>query len=60
VLGNCPFHPLAARHTALVCGINVEFVTGLLAGLGCQRLRAELRPDPDACCVRVVPQPPAV
>jgi predicted ArsR family transcriptional regulator len=56
VLGNCPFHPLAARHTALVCGINVEFVTGLLTGLGCDRLRAELRPDPDGCCVRVVPR----
>jgi predicted ArsR family transcriptional regulator len=54
VLGNCPFHPLAARHTALVCGINVEFVTGLLNGLGCDRLRAELRPDPDGCCVRVI------
>ncbi len=56
VLGNCPFHPLAAAHTALVCGINVEFVAGLLAGLGCGGLRAELRPYPDGCCVRITPQ----
>ena len=54
VLGNCPFHPLAARHTALVCGINVEFVAGLLAGLRCDRWEAELRPDPNGCCVRVI------
>jgi predicted ArsR family transcriptional regulator len=55
VLDNCPFHPLAARHTALVCGMNLEFVAGLLAGLGCGHLRAQLRPSPDACCVRIVP-----
>ncbi len=54
LLSNCPFHPLAARHTSLVCGINVEFLTGLLTGLRCERLRAELRPDPQCCCVRVV------
>ena len=54
VLGNCPFHPLAATHTALVCGINVEFVAGLLAGLGCDGLRAQLRPSVDGCCVRLV------
>lgn len=53
VLGNCPFHPLAARHTALVCGINVEFVAGLLTGLRCDGLRAELRPYPEGCCVRL-------
>lgn len=56
VLGNCPFHPLAATHTALVCGINVEFVAGLLTGLGCAGLRAELKPCPDGCCVRLIKQ----
>jgi predicted ArsR family transcriptional regulator len=56
VLGNCPFHPIAAAHTALVCGINVEFVAGLLSGLGCEGMRAELRPYPDGCCVRLVPR----
>ncbi len=56
VLGNCPFHALATRHTALICGINAEFIAGLLAGLGCEALRAELRPRPDGCCVCVRPQ----
>jgi predicted ArsR family transcriptional regulator len=56
VLDNCPFHALAARHTALVCGVNVEFVAGLLVGLGCDTLRAELRPDSGACCVNLRPQ----
>jgi predicted ArsR family transcriptional regulator len=54
VLDNCPFHALATRHTALVCGVNAEFVAGLLAGAGCHSLRAELRPRPGGCCVRLV------
>jgi predicted ArsR family transcriptional regulator len=56
VLDNCPFHALATRHTALICGINLEFVAGLLAGLGCEALRAELRPRPGGCCVAIRPQ----
>jgi predicted ArsR family transcriptional regulator len=56
VLENCPFHALAARHTALICGLNVEFVAGLLAGLACDTLRAELQPRPGGCCVNVRPQ----
>jgi predicted ArsR family transcriptional regulator len=56
VLGNCPFHALAARHTTLICGVNAEFVGGLLVGLGCHSLRAELRPRPGGCCVRLRPQ----
>ncbi len=55
-LDNCPFHALAARHTEFVCGLNVEFVAGLLAGLACDALRAELQPWPDGCCVNVRPQ----
>ena len=53
---NCPFHPLARRHAELICGVNVEFVAGLLTGLGCEDLRAELRPRPGACCVEVRPR----
>jgi len=55
-LDNCPFHPLARRHTDLVCGLNVDFVAGLLDGLGCADLRAELSPRPGACCVQVRPR----
>jgi len=53
VLDNCPFHALATRQTELICGINLAFVDGLLGGLGCDALAAELRPRPDGCCVRV-------
>jgi predicted ArsR family transcriptional regulator len=55
-LDNCPFHALATRHADLVCGINVEFVAGLLAGIGCGALRAELHAPEHGCCVRVRPQ----
>jgi predicted ArsR family transcriptional regulator len=48
---NCPFHRLAQRSPALVCGINHSFVDGLLTGLEAWRLRAELAPAPERCCV---------
>ena len=54
-LRNCPFDALATEHTALVCGVNLDFVTGVLDGLGCASARARLQPDPDHCCVRVGP-----
>ena len=53
VLGNCPFHSLAQRHTELVCGMNLGFTEGLLAGAGEPPDSAYLQPDPDACCVRI-------
>ncbi|HZT66969.1 MAG TPA: transcriptional regulator [Acidimicrobiales bacterium] len=55
VLRNCPFHALAQRAPELVCGLNVDFVDGLLRGLGNQSVRAELQPTPGWCCVRLVP-----
>jgi predicted ArsR family transcriptional regulator len=53
VLRNCPFDALARRHTALVCGVNLDYVSGLLDGLGCTRTCARLDPGEDRCCVRV-------
>jgi len=53
VLRNCPFDLLAREHTALVCGINRDYVDGVLDGLGCDHTRARLDPAPDRCCVRV-------
>ena len=50
-LGNCPFHNLAAEHTELVCGMNLNLVEGVLDGLGCTAYRAVLAPTPDNCCV---------
>jgi predicted ArsR family transcriptional regulator len=52
-LRNCPFDALASAHAALVCGVNLDFVSGVLEGLGCTSARARLKPDPEHCCVRV-------
>jgi predicted ArsR family transcriptional regulator len=53
VLRNCPFDALARDHTALVCGVNRDYVGGVLDGLGCAHTSARLDPGPDRCCVRV-------
>jgi predicted ArsR family transcriptional regulator len=50
-LANCPFHALARAHTGLVCGLNLELVGGVIDGLGCRGLVAELDPASDRCCV---------
>jgi predicted ArsR family transcriptional regulator len=52
-LANCPFHSLAQAHTALVCGMNLELIDGLLEAAGPGDLRAELSPSPGSCCVRI-------
>ncbi|MFL6206888.1 MAG: helix-turn-helix transcriptional regulator [Acidimicrobiales bacterium] len=51
---NCPFHRLAEEHRSLVCGMNLDFLGGLLEGLGpADRLDARLEPEPGYCCVRI-------
>jgi predicted ArsR family transcriptional regulator len=57
VLRNCPFDALAREHTALVCGVNRDYVGGVLDGLGCSQTAARLDPGPDRCCVRVEESP---
>jgi len=53
-LGNCPFHRLAESHRNLVCGMNLDFLSGLVDGLDPDPpLRAELAPEPGSCCVRL-------
>jgi predicted ArsR family transcriptional regulator len=52
-LANCPFKALAQDYTDLVCGMNLELVGGLLAGLGVTDLEARLDPAPGRCCVTV-------
>ncbi len=52
VLENCPFHQLATRHTALVCGANVELVRGLAAATGDER-EPVLAPHEGRCCVEI-------
>ena len=57
VLRNCPFDALAREHAALVCGVNRDYIGGVLDGLGCVHTAARLDPSPDRCCVRVVESP---
>jgi len=52
VLSNCPFDSLAQKHTDLVCGINRDFVQGVVEGLGCEGVTACLEPEPQRCCVK--------
>lgn len=53
-LANCPFHALAQEDRALVCGMNLAFVRGLLDGAAIDGAQAVLDPADDRCCVRIV------
>jgi predicted ArsR family transcriptional regulator len=50
-LANCPFHALARQHTDLVCGMNLDLLSGVVET--CERggLQARLDPAPGRCCV---------
>ncbi|MEU5870633.1 helix-turn-helix domain-containing protein [Glycomyces sp. NPDC047369] len=52
-LSNCPFHRLAQQEAALVCGLNVSFLRGVLAAADADPDRVELAPGPGRCCVRI-------
>ena len=53
-LRNCPFHRLAQEQRALVCGMNLDFLDGLVEGLGAAgELDARLAPEDGYCCVRL-------
>jgi predicted ArsR family transcriptional regulator len=56
-LSNCPFHQLAESYTALVCGMNLHLVDGILDALDAGDLRARLTPAPGKCCVTVSATP---
>lgn len=57
-LANCPFHRLAQEQRELVCGMNLDFIDGVLDGLGLGgTLAARLEPAPGNCCVRIAPRP---
>jgi predicted ArsR family transcriptional regulator len=54
VLANCPFHALAEQHRGLVCGMNLDLLSGILQGARRQDiLTARLAPEPGYCCVRM-------
>ncbi|MFL6118462.1 helix-turn-helix transcriptional regulator [Actinophytocola sp.] len=50
-LVNCPFHVLSERHPALICGMNLALLEGLVEGA--EGLRARMDPRPGMCCVAV-------
>lgn len=54
-LANCPFHRLAAAHPALVCGMNLHLIEGLLDAIPGSPYTATLDPGPDRCCVALNP-----
>lgn len=57
-LSNCPFHRLAEEHRALVCGMNLDLLSGLANELGPPpALEAHLDPQVGYCCVRLAPAP---
>lgn len=56
-LANCPFDRLAAQHTALVCGMNLALIDGVLDGVEADSLEARLEPRPGLCCVAIGPAP---
>ncbi|HEU4362088.1 MAG TPA: ArsR family transcriptional regulator [Mycobacterium sp.] len=52
-LRNCPFHHLAQQYPALVCGLNLQLIRGMLAAAADEPGRAVLAPHPGRCCVVV-------
>jgi len=53
VLGNCPFHRLAENYPALVCGMNLDLIEGLLDTLPAAGAQVRLDPAPGRCCVTI-------
>ena len=52
---NCPFHQLSKTHTALVCSLNLDLISGMLEGAREPTDRAELSPQEGRCCVVIHP-----
>ena len=52
-LANCPFAALANQSRALVCGMNLALLEGVLQGVQARGMRAVPHPQPPSCCVVV-------
>ncbi|MGH2451644.1 MAG: helix-turn-helix transcriptional regulator [Candidatus Limnocylindria bacterium] len=48
---NCPFHEVAQSHPDVVCGMNLAFMEGIVAGAAADGVSATLDPQPGQCCV---------
>lgn len=52
-LRNCPFHTLARDFPPLACGMNLELLRGLLAGVQAEGFTARMAPRGRHCCVTI-------
>ncbi len=51
---NCPFDTLAEQQRDLVCGMNLDFLIGVVNGVGdAESITPRLAPEPGYCCVRL-------
>lgn len=50
-LRNCPFHALVGKHRELVCGMNLDLITGVVSGLALPGVTSALDPQSGRCCV---------
>jgi predicted ArsR family transcriptional regulator len=56
-LVNCPFHALAREYTDLVCGMNLDLMSGMVDALDEAALEPRLEPADGRCCVRLHARP---
>jgi predicted ArsR family transcriptional regulator len=54
-LRNCPFRTLATEFPALICGMNLALVEGVVEGVAAGQWSAAMDPCPGGCCVSVRP-----
>lgn len=53
LLRNCPYRSLAEQWPDLVCELNRSHLSGILDGMGTNRVRVVLDPKPGYCCVEL-------
>lgn len=53
LLVNCPFHALVDDQRELVCGMNLDLLSGMADAIGGDLLTARLEPSEHTCCVRL-------
>jgi predicted ArsR family transcriptional regulator len=50
-LANCPFHALSREYTDVVCGMNLDLITGLVEAVDAPAVTTRLTPAANRCCV---------
>jgi predicted ArsR family transcriptional regulator len=53
LLVNCPFHAIVDGQRELVCGMNLDLLSGMVDAIGSDVLCARLEPSEHTCCVRL-------